>query len=112
MSKQKKELQLNEEQLFQELQKYTDFNVSDKKYLRMLSFDAKEGAFRKQIDEVDEEGRPIYEVIGEKINVHFITLRKMVVSNYQSGLGLYSKEFRGNGIIKIYDQSRQVVMEG
>ena len=109
---QKKELQINDEQLFQELQKYTDFNISDRKYLRMLNFDASEGVFKRQTDEVDDEGKPIYEGIGEELNVHLITARKMIVSSFQSKLGLYSREFKGNGIIKIYDQSRQVVMEG
>ena len=108
----KKELALSEEQLYQELQKWTDFDISDRKYLKILNFDAKEGVFKRQTEDVDEEGKPIFEKIGDSINTHIITTRKMVVSSYQSGLGLYSKEFQGNNLVRIYDQSRNVVMEG
>jgi len=76
-----------------------------------IKFDAEVGEWKRETDKRDEENKPIYEPIGQSIQMHIITTRQMLVSSFDSQDGYYSRESQGN-YFELYDKESKKVASG
>ena len=104
-------IQQNEtpEQWLAKLNQATGFNSMP--FFPHLKFNAEDGKWLKETAEKDEKNKPIYKPMGKRIEMHIITTRKMVQSNFDAKEQLYSREFQDN-YVELYNQNKQIVLKG
>jgi hypothetical protein len=77
----------------------------------LMKFDADKGQWMIETDERDKNEKPVYKAVGESINMHIITTRKMVQSNFGNDKHYYSREFQNN-YLELYNENRELVWKG